>query len=359
MKIYYKIFHLKFLYIFFIFLSLTIFFFSTVKSEGKTFDIDNIEISRPFEINFDKNDVIDEGFKKAFFELISLIVKSSDRKKIKFIKKNEIKGMVEKFSIKEEKFIDEIYYVNLGVSFHKKKIFGYLEKNNIFPSIPIKKNVLFIPIIIDEEKNDLLIFSKNKVFDEWKNFSESFHLLEYILPTEDLEDINTIKSKYENIENYDFKDITKKYSLRDSIITLIFINEKEIRVLSKIDIQRNIILKNQTFSKIDIEDVEQVKNIIYLLKNLYEDFWKDLNQINTSIRLPLNIMVKNNDNSKISSFENNLKNTDLIYDFFIEKFDRDFTYYQIIFNGTPDIFLKNMAEKNYFFDTQNNFWKLK
>ena len=359
MKIYYKIFHLKFLYIFFIFLSLTIFFFSTVKSEGKTFDIDNIEISRPFEINFDKNDVIDEGFKKAFFELISLIVKSSDRKKIKFIKKNEIKGMVEKFSIKEEKFIDEIYYVNLGVSFHKKKIFGYLEKNNIFPSIPIKKNVLFIPIIIDEEKNDLLIFSKNKVFDEWKNFSESFHLLEYILPTEDLEDINTIKSKYENIENYDFKDITKKYSLSDSIITLIFINEKEIRVLSKIDIQRNIILKNQTFSKIDIEDVEQVKNIIYLLKNLYEDFWKDLNQINTSIKLTLNIMVKNDDNSKILSFENNLKNTDLIYDFFIEKFDRDFTYYQIIFNGTPDIFLKNMAEKNYFFDTQNNFWKLK
>ena len=81
MKIYRKIFHLEFLYIFFIFLSLNIFFFSTVKSEGKTFDIDKIEISRPFEINFDKNDVIDEGFKKAFLELISLIVKSSDKKK--------------------------------------------------------------------------------------------------------------------------------------------------------------------------------------------------------------------------------------------------------------------------------------
>ena len=70
-------------------------------------------------------------------------------------------------------------------------------------------------------------------------------------------------------------------------------------------------------------------------------------------------MVKNNDNSKILSFENTLKNTDLIYDFFIEKFDRDFTYYQITFNGTPDIFLKNMGEKNYLFDTQNQIWKLK
>ena len=150
-----------------------------------------------------------------------------------------------------------------------------------------------------------------------------------------------------------------KYSLSDSVIALIFINEKEIRVLSKIDIQKNIILKNQSFSKIDFEDVEQVKNIIYSLKNLYEDFWKELNQINTSIKLPLYIMVKNNDNSKILSFENTLKNTDLIYDFFIEKFDRDFTYYQITFNGTPDIFLKNMGEKKYLFDTQNQIWKLK
>ena len=75
--------------------------------------------------------------------------------------------MIESFSIKEEKFINEIYYVNLGVSFNKKKIFNYLEKKNIFPSIPIKKKFLFIPIIIDENKKDLLIFENNKIFDKW------------------------------------------------------------------------------------------------------------------------------------------------------------------------------------------------
>ena len=47
--------------------------------------------------------------------------------------------MIESFSIKEEKFINEIYYVNLGVSFNRKKIFNFLERNNIFPSIPLKK----------------------------------------------------------------------------------------------------------------------------------------------------------------------------------------------------------------------------
>ena len=122
----------KNLYIFFVFLSLIIFFFSTAKVEGKSFDIDDIKISVPFEIDFNKNKVIDRGFKEAFAQLIALIVSSSDQKKINQIKLNEIKGMIESFSIKEEKFIDEIYYVNLGVSFNKKKIFNYLQKKTFF-----------------------------------------------------------------------------------------------------------------------------------------------------------------------------------------------------------------------------------
>ena len=42
--------------------------------------------------------------------------------------------MIESFSIKEEKFINNVYHVSLGVSFNKKKIFNFLEKKNIFPS---------------------------------------------------------------------------------------------------------------------------------------------------------------------------------------------------------------------------------
>ena len=99
----------KTIYIFFIFLSLIIFFFSTSKADSKAFKIDNVEISKPFEMQFDKNKVIDVGFYKSFKELMLLIVSSSDQKKISDIKLNEIKAMIESFSIKEEKFINEIY----------------------------------------------------------------------------------------------------------------------------------------------------------------------------------------------------------------------------------------------------------
>ena len=359
MKSNFKTNHIKILYIFFITLSLNIFFFSTEKLEGKAFDIKEIDVSRPFEINFDKNKVIEEGFQKAFIELISSTISSSDQKKIKQTKLNEIKGIVESFTIQEEKFIDDIYFLNLGVSFNRKKYFNYLENKNIFPSIPIKKKFFFLPIIIDENKNDLLIFNNNKLIKLWNEFSKSFHLIEYILPTEDLEDINSIKENYESIEEYNFAEIKEKYNLENSIIGLIFKNKNEIRILSRIEIKDQTILKNQSFTNTNINNDTDVQKLINDLKIMYEDLWKESNQINTSIKLSLNIKVSNRNNLRISNFEKILNDNDLVYDFFISKFDKDFTYYQIIFNGSPNIFLKNMSDDNYSFNTQNKIWILK
>ena len=350
--------HPKFLYIFFIFLSLNIFFFSTDKSDAKSFDINNIEISRPFEINFDKNDVIDEGFRKGYIELLSLILNSSDQKKINQIELNKIKSMVNSFTIKEEKFINETYYVKLGVSFNKKKIFNYLEKKNIFPSIPEKKNFLFIPIIISENRKDMFVFYNNRIFEEWNNQFNKLSLIKYILPTEDIEDLDLIKNRFDSIEQYDFKEIISKYDLDYSIIALIFNDEKEVRVLSRIDINGNVILKNQSFFNIDFNNYDQINIMINDLKKIYEDHWKSYNQINTSIKLSLNIKVSNVKHLKTSNFEKVLKEQDLVYDFSISKFDKDFTFYQVIFNGTPDIFLKKMSEKDYSFNTQNIIWSL-
>jgi hypothetical protein len=110
---------------------------------------------------------------------------------------------------------------------------------------------------------------------------------------------------------------------------------------------------------LSFDDDENINTIINDLKLIYEDFWKKYNQINTSIKLSINAKVENNNNYKLSNFEKTLMETDLVYDFFISKFDKDFTFYEIIFNGSPNIFLKKMSDKNYDFDTQNKIWILK
>ena len=129
--------------------------------------------------------------------------------------------------------------------------------------------------------------------------------------------------------------------------------------MSKIYIKNNEILKNRTFNDVDIYNELDIKNVIFELKNDYEDYWKNLNKINTSIRLSLNIRVNNFENLNLSQFEKNLEKIDLIYKFNISKFDEDFTYYQIVFNGTPNDFLKTMKNFGYDFNTQSKIWILK
>tara|TARA_B100000780_G_scaffold239893_1_gene181783 strand:+ start:2418 stop:3479 length:1062 start_codon:yes stop_codon:yes gene_type:complete len=351
--------HLRFLYIFFLVLALNIFFFSTAHLNAKVFLVDEIQISEKLENNFNKDILINRGFKVAFKKLISTLVKSRDIEKTSDITLNEIKSMIEIFSIKEEKFIDKNYYLNLGVTFNKKKIFKYLEVKSIFPSQIIKKNFLFIPIIIDQSDNDLLIFSNNPVYESWNKVNENFFLIKYILAAEDLEDFNLIKQNYSNLENFDFKEIIKKYSLDYSIAALIFRDNDEVKILSQIYAKDKKIIKNNSFKNIDLDNEEDLKILIKELKIIYEDFWKDYNLINTSIKLPLSIQIDNKDFNLLSEFEKTLNEVNLINNYSISKFNKDYIFYKVIFNGTPKNFINIMKDKNYNFDTQNKVWILK
>ena len=354
-----KIFNYKRLYIYFCLLALLNIFFSTENIQAKTFKIEDIEISTPFEIKFDKNKIIEEGFSQAFDRLILSIVQTKDQNKLGQTSLNQIKGMIETFSIKEEKFINEVYYLSLNVSFNKKKILNLMENKNIFPSLPVKKNIFFLPIIVDKDKNEILIFSESYIFNNWNSYIQKYHLLNYILPTEDLEDFNLIKRNLKNIESYNFKEIIQKYSLDEHIVSIIFKENNNIKVLNKININQKEDLKNISFSNLNIDNYQETDKLIERLKEVFENYWKSKNEINTSVKLSLTISISNSDNLKISNFEKLLVNTDLIYNFYIYKFNNKNNYYKITFNGSPDYFLKIMNDNNYEFDIQNRIWVMK
>ena len=354
-----KLFNYKRLYIHFCFLALLNIFFSTENIQAKTFSINDIEISTPFEINFDKNNIIDEGFLQAFDMLVLSIVQTKDQKKLNKTPLSLIKGMIETFSIKEEKFIDEIYYLSLNVSFNKKKILNLMEKKNIFPSLPVEKNIFFLPIIVDKDRDDISIFSENYIFNNWNSNNQKYHLLRYILPTEDLEDFNLIKRNSKYLESYNFSEIIKKYNLDEYIIAIIFKENNMIKVLNKINFNQQENFKNISFQNLNIDNDQEANKLIESLKIIYENYWKSENEINTSVKISLTISINNNDNSKISKFEEILNDMDLVYDFSIYKFDNKDSFYKIIFNGSPEHFIKIMKNKNYKLDIQNQIWIIK
>ena len=275
-------------YIFFLFFIIFFIKFSTVKASTNTFKVIDLEISKTYDNNFNKEEVIDIAFKKAFEELI-LRITTTDGKQIKKLTNlKTIYSLIESFSIVDEKFIDNKYVSKFEVEFSKKELFRYLEKENIFPSIPKEKTLLLIPILINNEKKQILLFSENPFYTNWNNSKKRYHLLNYILPNEDIEDINFIKKNINNIEDYNFNEIVTKYEINDYVILILFQKQNNFNALIKANLNNKIIISN---SKFEWNENQSIKNIINNLKSEFENQWKKLNVINVSTKLPITLSV--------------------------------------------------------------------
>jgi len=359
MQIINKLLRLQKVYIFFISYVLFLIIFSTTYSKANTFRVSNVEISSPFELNFKKNSVIDRGFQISFSNLLSMITTSGDKNKVKGIPIKELKGMIDSFTISDEKFINNEYFAKLETTFNKKKILGFLEKKNIFPSIPIRNKVLLVPILVNTETNSINLFNNNIFYERWNDENKNYQLLDYLLPNEDLDDLNKLQEILNSIETYDFINLVTKYDLSDYIISIIYKGRDEVKILSKINFNNSLKIKNQKYSKVNLSNKKDINKIIKDLKNIYEDEWKKNNKINTSIKLPLTISIKSKNYKKIVDLEKALSSIDLISSFYILNFNNKNMQYRIIYNGSPKTFFNDMNNKNFDLLMENNVWTIK
>ena len=359
MQIINKFYKLLNVYIYFILFSLLIVFFSTTYSNANVFKVSDIKISSPFELNFEKNSVIDRGFQISFSDLLSMITTSGDRKKIRNVSLKELKGMIDSFTISDEKFIDNEYFANLETTFNKKKILKFLENENIFPSIPQRNKVILFPILVETKDDNIYLFNNNIFYDKWNEQKNSYDLLDYLLPSEDIEDLIELQKTSKDIETYDFSNLINKYDIKDNIILIIYKEGNSIRTLSKINLNNTLKIQNKNYSKIDIENEDDFSNIVKSLKQYYEDQWKKNNEINTSIKLPITISIDSKKNKKIIKLERALDSMDLISKVNILSFNSESIHYKITYNGTPNIFLNDMRKRKLELELKNNIWIIK
>ena len=116
---------------------------------------------------------------------------------------------------------------------------------------------------------------------------------------------------------------------------------------------------NKNFNNVDISNKTFIKNIILEIKNTYEDRWKSLNKLNTTIELPIRLSVDSNNIELSNKLEKTLMNLDFVSDFKIERFNNDEIIYKIIFNSTPQRFLENIMISGFKIDTTKSIWKIK
>ena len=332
--------------------------FSTEYSKAKNYMVENVEIIEPYSVNFKKNKIIDKAFRSAFNVLTAKIVISDDLNQVKNVNTKFIKSMVESFTITDEQFIENNYLAKINVSFEKKKVLNFLYKKNITPAIPIYKKIIFLPIFINLNSNDLSVYLNNKFYSNWNKFLNQSELLTYILPSEDLEDYSIIKKNLENIENYNFENLLSKYN-NDFIVTIFFQNNNNLNVLSKINFNGKLTISSNEFKDVNLKNVEKILTIIKYLKTNYENFWKKENLVNISIKLPLTILVDSKDLKLLKRFEHELNSSDLVYSYNVESITSIETIYKIIYNSTPKKFIRNFEDRNFQIDYTNEVWLIK
>ena len=325
---------------------------------ANSLNITDIEVSDDFDLNFNKRRVFDKGFKAAFDQLTSTIITSGDKTKIKRTNLSTIKSLINSFNISDENFINEKYYAKIDVNFNKKKTYKYFESKNIFPSIPKKINLLLLPILIDKNQEGIVYFSESPIYENWNEDIKKYHLLNYILPTEDIDDRKIFDMKIEFIEEYDFQEIIEKYDLKDYIILIVNQNKNTINILSKLQLNKSYKIFNFSYENISLYNEKDLKKLINDLKNSFEDEWKKLNLINTSIKLPITASLSSINFEKTKLFEETLNNLDLVSNFEVLSFNNKDIFYKIIYNGSPDKFIKEIKASGLDIVKEDQLWKV-
>ena len=353
-----KIFKIS-LYKFFILIFIYLFIFSTKDVQANTYKIENIEISDQYNTDFNKENIIDKAFQRGFQILLSKITISKDYKLIKKQNLKLIKSFVDSFSIVNEKFENNNYYGTFEINFNKNKILTFLRNKNIFHSRMIEKKVLFIPIFIDTTKNSILLFNENPFYSNWNFEDENHFLINYVLHNEDLDDYKLIQERIDFIENYDFKEIISKYELNENyIILIIFKDENYFNTFSKFNVSSINSNFKKEFQVFEFNKENKIKELISSLKIKYDDEWKKINLINTSIKLNIQLNIDSNNISLSEKIEKILAGVDLVEEYHISEFDNKVISFVVLSNSTPDKLINELEKYNINISVENNIWTL-
>ena len=194
----------------FVILFLIILFFSKTQNVFATtslFTVDNIEVNGTTKTSNNREKYLNLAFKKGFQKLVTAIIKREDQKDLLSIDLRNIKSFVSSYKIIEEKNFNGNYSLKINLYFNRKLFENFLIKKNISYSEMKKFDMLIYPIFI--KGSELQVISKNKFFEEW-NLSNIYDNVNFVLPLQNLDDINFIKENLSKLEETDLSRLVEE-----------------------------------------------------------------------------------------------------------------------------------------------------
>ena len=342
----------------FIILLLIILFFTktqNVFSATRAFTVDNIEIMGKTNAQNYRNKYLQVAFKKGFEKLIISIIREKDQKELLSTNAQIIKTFILSYKIIEEKIIDNDYKLKVAVVFNRKLVEKFLQEKNISYSEEKKLDMLVYPILILD--SNLHVFSKNKFFEEWNRHEDSQNI-SFILPIENLDDIDFIKKNLLTLEESNLSRLVDNYEIKNSTIVILRYDKKQLNAFLKINLSGINKVKKIDFVLENYENAEARGDIILNLKNYINEVWKEENLIDISTPSYLTVNTKITDMTSIKKIIDKIKGISLIETYSVEKIDNESAKIKIKFFGKIKNLQERFRENGFRFEILHNEWNL-
>ena len=338
--------------------SLIILFFTktqNVLSNSDTFTVDNIEVSGKTNVQNYKSRHLDIAFRKGFEKLITSIVRKKNQQNLLSTDIKTIKFLLSNYRILEESITQNQHKIKINVTFDRAQVSRFLFTQNISYSEVKKLDILIYPITI--LNSDLKIFSNNKFFEEW-NKNKDYENISFILPVENLDDIDFIKKNLSELEEVNLDQIVNNYNIKNKAVIIFRYDNKNLNVFLKTDLEGIKKFKKISFGEKDLQTFEVRKSIISDIKNYINELWKEENliDISTPSYLALKTSIKNK--SSLKKIIEKIEEISLIDNYIVEQLDNESAKIKIKFFGKIKNLQNNFVEQGIKIRVLNDEWNL-
>ena len=326
-----------------------------VFSSNSIFNVDNIIINN--DNNQSREKILNRAFNTGFKKLVKKILQNKDAEVFLSLDLSKIKELVQSYQIIENKDKKKSNQITINLTFNRKKINELLYLKNISYADISKISIVLFPVLVENSK--YYLFSENQFYNNWNNFEkvDDNEFIDYILPAENIDDIQLIYQNKDKLESFDVKKILSNYNINNYIFLLIKPSENNLNIFLKGSIVGNKIIKNLKIVK--SSDENYYKNSIKKIKMEINEIWKSQNLID--IRTPsfLNISLKLKNKRDLLNIQKTLNKIDLIENYHVIELNNNYAKIKIKYVGQIDKIKNKFKEQGIDVSVKDNNWVLK
>ena len=326
-----------------------------VLSKENIFDVNNVEIIK--NLNFTNQELANQAIKKGFEKLKEKILLEQDLNKLDNISPSQLTNLVKYYQvINDENENNDENKIIFNIFFDKEKLHNLFFEKNIFYSEISDKEVFLLPVIMI--KDQVFVYNNNLFYEKWNEIYNGT-LIEFIIPIENIEVLQKINLKKDNILDISLKNLFPEYEKNNLAFVIIdYSNQQNVKIYLKTNILGKSFNKNLNIKNKDLNLTQLTEKIVLGVSKELINLVKSKNLIDVRTPSFINTKLLINRKSNLVELNKRLEKIDSIENIFVQEFNNEYVLLKIKYLGKLEKIMSLLKQEKVILKLINDQWSL-